>query len=164
MHIDTESPAQHRKFMHQAIALSRRKMASGAGGPFGSVIVKEGVVIARGWNRVTSSCDPTAHGEIVAIRRACKRLGAFSLEGAILYTSCEPCPMCLAAIYWARLDRVFYANTQADAAAIEFDDAFIYAELGLPIGRRKLPLIHLPDPDARAVFDEWAAKPDKVPY
>lgn len=150
--------------MREAIRLSRRMMERGAGGPFGAVVVRDGQVIARGWNRVTSTNDPTAHAEVVAIRAAARRLRRFHLEDCELYTSCEPCPMCLGAIYWARLGRVFYANTRRDAARIGFDDAFLYREFARPLRRRKLPMTQLLHAVARRVFDAWAAKPDKVPY
>jgi tRNA(Arg) A34 adenosine deaminase TadA len=153
-----------RRFMQEAIALSRYSLHSGKGGPFGAVIVKAGEVIARGHNQVTSSNDPTAHAEIVAIRNACQVLQTFQLTGCELYTSCEPCPMCLGAIYWARLDRVYYANTKADAAQIGFDDQFIYAELALPNHQRQLPLIPLMRDEAAIAFQEWADKVDKVDY
>jgi tRNA(Arg) A34 adenosine deaminase TadA len=150
--------------MRRAIALSTEKMAAGLGGPFGAIIARGGEVVARGWNQVTSANDPTAHAEIVAIREACRTLGSFSLEGCDIYTSCEPCPMCLGAIYWARLDRVYYANTRADAAAIGFDDDRIYQELQVGLGERSLPFIRLAADEARRVFDAWLAKPDKVRY
>ena len=139
-------------------------MREGAGGPFGAIIVKDGKVIAEGWNRVTSANDPTAHAEVTAIRDACETLGTFSLAGCEIYTSCEPCPMCLAAIYWARLDRIYFANTREDAAAIGFDDALIYGEVSKPIDERIIPTTRLILPEAAAVFAEWQAKPDKVAY
>jgi guanine deaminase len=154
----------HERFMRHAIRLSREKMRDGAGGPFGAVVVKDGAVIGEGWNRVTSANDPTAHAEIVAIREACRTLGSFALHGCTLYTSCEPCPMCLAAAYWARIERLFYANVRADAASIGFDDAFLYEQVALPLDRQRMPASRLLAPEARLVFDEWAAKPDKVPY
>ena len=150
--------------MRRAIALSAEKMAAGLGGPFGAIIARQGTIIASGWNQVTSTNDPTAHAEIVAIREACRAVGSFSLAGCDIYTSCEPCPMCLGAIYWARLERVYYANTRADAAAIGFDDARIYQELQVGIGERSLPFIRLAADEARRVFDAWLAKPDKVRY
>lgn len=150
--------------MRLAISLSREKMEAGEGGPFGCVIVKDGAVIAEGWNRVTSSGDPTAHAEVTAIRAACEALGSFSLAGCELYTSCEPCPMCLGAIYWARLDRVYYGNTKADAAAIGFDDAFIYDELERSISSRSLPFVALLRDEALGAFRAWDAKTDKVAY
>ena len=152
------------EFMREAIRLSREKMQRGAGGPFGAVVVREGKIIARGWNRVTSSNDPTAHAEVTAIRAACKKLNTFQLDDCELYTSCEPCPMCLAAIYWARFNKVFYANTRQDAARIEFDDELIYREVARPVSRRKIPMRQLLRPEALSVFAEWSAKPDKVRY
>jgi tRNA(Arg) A34 adenosine deaminase TadA len=150
--------------MRRAITLSREKMREDEGGPFAAVIVKDGVIVAEGWNRVTGHNDPTAHAEIVAIREACHALGTFSLEGCVIYASCEPCPMCLAAIHWARLDRVYYANSSEDAAGIGFDDARLYRELALPPDKRTLPSERLLASDALAVFREWAADPDRVPY
>ncbi|WP_372624801.1 nucleoside deaminase [Falsiroseomonas sp.] len=151
-------------FMRQAIALSRRGMEAGAGGPFGAVVVLDGRVLAEGWNQVTSTNDPTAHAEVVAIRRACAALGRFDLRGATLYTSCEPCPMCLAALYWARVNAVVFANAQADAAAIGFDDAWLYGEVAKPIEHRRLRMRRLLAAEALEVFEAWAAKPDKLPY
>lgn len=156
--------SDHERFMRQAIALSRLHMRSGAGGPFGAVIVADGKVVGEGWNRVTSTNDPTAHAEVVAIREACVRLARFDLRGTVLYTSCEPCPMCLAATYWARIDKVYYANEQADAAAINFDDAFLYRQLALPRERRSLVCEQILRDEALEVFREWDTKPDKVPY
>ncbi len=150
--------------MRRAIELSLEHMQVGAGGPFGCVVVREGEVVAEGFNRVTSSNDPTAHAEVTAIREACRALDTFSLAGCELFTSCEPCPMCLGAIYLARLDRVYYANTKADAAAVGFDDAFIYDELELPIGGRKVPFVPLLREEALAVFRAWDAKEDKIRY
>src|SRR5690348_6993442 len=137
--------------MRRAIALSAEKMAAGCGGPFGAIIARGGEVIASGWNQVTSANDPTAHAEIVAIREACRTLDSFSLTGCEIYTSCEPCPMCLGAIYWARLDRVYYANTRADAAAIGFDDARIYQEFQAGIDDRLVPLIRFGSEEANLV-------------
>ena len=151
-------------FMRRAIDISSEKMRKGFGGPFGAVIVKDGQIVAEGFNQVTSAGDPTAHAEVVAIRAACAALGDYSLEGCELYSSCEPCPMCLGAIYWARLDRVYYANDRADAAAIGFDDDHLYREFTKPMPDRELPFIHLPLKEARAVFQEWVDKLDKVPY
>ncbi|HSK38509.1 MAG TPA: nucleoside deaminase [Arenibaculum sp.] len=155
---------EHERFMRRAIGLSREKMQDGVGGPFGAVVVRDGEIVGEGWNQVTSANDPTAHAEVVAIRDACGRLATFSLRGCVIYTSCEPCPMCLSAIYWARLDAIYYANTQKDAAAIGFDDAFLYREVALPAERRTLSGIRLLGDEARAVFEEWAAKPDRIPY
>ena len=145
--------------MRHAVRLSAERMREGAGGPFGAIVVKDGRVIAEGWNRVTSENDPTAHAEVTAIRRACEALQSFSLRGCDIYTSCEPCPMCLAAIYWARLDRVFFANSRDDAARIGFDDALIYAEVSKPVEHRIIPTVKVPLPEAEAVFAEWQAKP-----
>ena len=150
--------------MRAAIALSRKKMRANCGGPFGAVIVRGGKIIARGWNRVTTANDPTAHAEITAIRAACRKLGTFWLNDCELYTSCEPCPMCLAAIYWARLKKVFYASTRQDAARIHFDDAWIYREVAQPIARRKISMHQLLRIEALPVFAEWHAKSDKVRY
>jgi tRNA(Arg) A34 adenosine deaminase TadA len=151
-------------FMRAAIAASRHGMAGGAGGPFGAVVVMEGRVIAEGWNQVTSTNDPTAHAEVVAIRRACTALGRFDLRGATVYTSCEPCPMCLAALYWSRCDAVVYGNDRFQAAAIGFDDELLYVEIPKPIEARALPMRRLLAAEALEVFAEWAAKPDKVAY
>jgi len=152
------------EFMRRAIEISARTMRAYEGGPFGALIVRDGRVLAEGHNRVTSSNDPTAHAEVVAIRNACKALGAYALEGAVIYTSCEPCPMCLAAIYWARLERIFYANTRADAAAIGFDDDFLYREIALPLHERTIPAQRLLGGEALAVFHEWIDLPDRTPY
>lgn len=151
-------------FMREAIRLSLRMMRRGAGGPFGAVVVCKGKVVGRGWNQVTSSNDPTAHAEIEAIRQACRRLKTFQLDQCDLYTSCEPCPMCLSAIYWARLRRVFYGNTREDAARIAFDDDFIYREVVLPMRQRKLVMRQLLRQEALQAFTEWEQKPDKVTY
>jgi len=150
--------------MREAIDLSMRRMRRGAGGPFGAVVIRRGEVIARGWNRVTSSNDPTAHAEIVAIRGACRRLETFHLGDCDLYTSCEPCPMCLSAIYWAHVRKVFYGATRDDAAAIDFDDDFIYREIARPVGRRRVRMKQLMRAEALEAFDEWKRKEDKVPY
>jgi guanine deaminase len=162
----TEAPtsADDRKFLLRAIELSRERMEAGLGGPFGAVIVRDGVIIAEGWNEVTSSCDPTAHAEVTAIRRACTAVGDFSLRGATLYSSCEPCPMCLAATYWARVDRLVYANTRTQAAAIGFDDEFLYGEMPKDPAERSLPTNHLPLSEAEHVFDLWSRKIDKIAY
>lgn len=155
---------QHDKYIQAAVELSREHMQNGEGGPFGCIIVKDGIVVGRGWNGVLSKNDPTAHAEVMAIRDACKNLGTFQLNGCDLYTSCEPCPMCLGAIYWARPDRVFYANTKADAAAIGFDDSFIYDELKLPMQDRKIPMIAMDKTEAYKVFQLWSEKADKQKY
>lgn len=154
----------HDDFMRRAIALSREGMDGGQGGPFGAVIVHGGRIVGEGQNRVTSSHDPTAHAEVVAIRAACAALGRFDLRGCVVYTSCEPCPMCLAALYWARVDRVYYGNDRADAARIGFDDAFLYREVALPPEERQLPMQRLLANEARAPFDAWLVKPDRIPY
>ena len=151
-------------FMRRAIALSREGMERGEGGPFGAVVVADGALVGEGHNRVVATLDPTAHAEVVAIRGACARLGRFDLSGCEIYTSCEPCPMCLAAVYWARLDRIWYANGRDDAARIGFDDALIYREVALPIGARQLPMERLLAAEARDVFDRWLAKADRTPY
>lgn len=149
--------------MRKAIELSIENVAAG-GGPFGAVIARNGEIIATGVNRVTSSCDPTAHAEVSAIRAAAKALGTFDLSGCEIYTSCEPCPMCLGAIYWAHLDRMYYGNNKQDAAAIGFDDAFIYEELDLkPEDRRLQSQVLLPE-EAIQAFKDWQQKEDKVEY
>ena len=152
------------KFMHEAIALSFRAMRSGAGGPFGAIVVKDGKIIAKGMNKVTANNDPTAHAEIVAIREACEVLQTFQLNGCEIYTSCEPCPMCLGAIYWSRPDKVYFANTKKDAANAGFDDQFIYEEINLHPGDRKFICEQLCRTDALKAFDEWKTKTDKVNY
>ena len=152
------------QFLKEAVRLSREKMLAGLGGPFGAVVVKEGEIIARGYNCVTSLNDPTAHAEIVAIRNACAKLESFQLTGCDLYTSCEPCPMCLGAIYWARPRRVIYANTKEDVQAIGFDDLFIYEEIAKPPKERSIPMIHIPLEEAKEVFQLWVEKPDKILY
>lgn len=152
------------KFMREAIRLSVEKMRAGIGGPFGAVVVKDGEIIARGFNKVTSTNDPTAHAEVVAIREACEKLGTFQLDDCEIYTSCEPCPMCMGAIYWARPNKVYYGNTKADAAKINFDDQFIYDELDLPMNKRKLTMIPLLRDEALEAFKEWEEKSDKINY
>ncbi|MFD2786376.1 nucleoside deaminase [Hymenobacter rubripertinctus] len=151
-------------FMREAIRLSIEKMQAGHGGPFGAVVVKEGQIIARGFNQVTSTNDPTCHAEVDAIRKACAALGTFQLADCDLYTSCEPCPMCLGAIYWARPRRVFYGNTKQDAAAIGFDDQFIYEELEKPLDQRQLPMRELLREEALAGFQAWQAKESRLDY
>ncbi len=152
------------KFLEKAIKLSRQGMKGGKGGPFGCIVVKGNEIVGQGCNEVTSSNDPTAHAEVVAIRDACTKLGTFQLTGCEIYTSCEPCPMCLGAIYWARPDRVIYANTREEAAAIEFDDDFIYKEINLPFADRAIPFVHHPHPDAQKVFREWKEWEGKKKY
>src|SRR5260221_8031311 len=139
-------------------------MRGNHGGRCGAVVVRKGKIVGRGWNRVTSTNDPTAHAEISAIRDACRKLKTFQLDDCELYTSCEPCPMCLAAIYWARMGKIFYANTRKDAARIEFDDDLIYREVSRPISGRKIPMKQLLRKDALKVFAEWKSKPDKIHY
>jgi len=152
------------KFMKEAIRLSIENVKSGSGGPFGAIVVKDGKVIARGTNRVTATNDPTAHAEVVAIREACSALKSFQLDGCDLYASCEPCPMCLGAIYWARPSRVFYANTKADAAAAGFDDSFIYDELPRPLSQRKIPMTQLLHDEAIGAFKAWRKSEKKIQY
>jgi tRNA(Arg) A34 adenosine deaminase TadA len=151
-------------FMEKAIALATENVTSGRGGPFAAVIVQGGEIVGSGTNQVTATNDPTAHGEIVAIRNACAALGTFQLHRCQIYSSCEPCPMCLAAIYWARCDAIFYGSTAADAAAAGFDDAFLYEELKRPIGQRKIPTVNLLPEKAISSFDAWRAQADKIDY
>jgi tRNA(Arg) A34 adenosine deaminase TadA len=157
-------PIMSAEFMRRAIALALENVRSGQGGPFGAVIVKEGRVIAEGANRVTSSNDPTAHAEIVAIREACRVLRDFQLTGCDLYTTCEPCPMCLGAIYWARPAHVFFAGAAADAAAAGFDDAFIYEEIQRLPASRRIPMAQLLRDESLAIFSAWKQQPGKTPY
>ncbi len=152
------------EFMQRAIELSRKNMRDGAGGPFGAVVVKDGKIIGEGWNKVTSANDPTAHAEVTAIRDACSNVKNFSLDGAEIYTSCEPCPMCLSAIYWSRISKIYYGNTRKDAANIQFDDDFLYQEIPKDIKDRKVPMIQCGHTEALEVFKEWQHKVDKVPY
>jgi tRNA(Arg) A34 adenosine deaminase TadA len=152
------------KFMLEAIRLSVDNVVEGKGGPFGAVIVKDGKIIARGINQVTTSNDPTAHAEVVAIREACKILNSFQLDGCEIYTSCEPCPMCLGAIYWARPDKLFYANSKEDAANIQFDDQFIYEEIAKPVEERKLFTRQILRQEALEAFDKWAKSTTKIEY
>ncbi len=155
------SAEQH---MRRAIALSRRNIGRPDGGPFGAVIVKDGQIIGEGTNQVTGSNDPTAHAEMVAIRAAAARLGSFRLKGCEIYTSCEPCPMCLAAVYWARLDRIWYGNNRKDAATIGFDDEFLYRELALPMPKRSLPIQQLLQAEAKDAFTDWFSDATRVSY
>lgn len=152
------------KFMQVAIDLAREGMQDGKGGPFGCIIVKQDIIIGKGYNSVTAYNDPTAHAEVVAIRNACNSLKHFQLTDCELYTSCEPCPMCLGAIYWARPAIVYFANTRQEATAIGFDDSFIYDELNIAVEKRAIKTIRLQMPDAIKVFEEWARKPDKIVY
>ncbi len=149
--------------MKRAIELSKNNIAHG-GGPFGAVIVKDGKIIGEGFNKVTANNDPTAHAEVEAIREACKNISNFDLNGAEIYTSCEPCPMCLSAIYWARLSKVYFANTKKDAAAIEFDDDFIYTEIPKPIEQRKISMVQMMRPEALEVFKAWQTSTVKIKY
>ena len=151
------------KFMLRAIALSIESVKTG-GGPFGSIIVKDDKIISEGFNKVTSTNDPTAHGEIVAIRDACKKLNNFNLKGSELYSTCEPCPMCLSAIYWARIDKIYYANTREDARKIDFDDSLIYSEFKKNINERKIPMIQMMRSEALKAFELWDKKTNKVKY
>lgn len=151
-------------FMREAIRLSVENVKSGRGGPFGAVIVKNNEIIARGVNAVTAENDPTAHAEVVAIREACKKMGTYQLEGCEIYTSCEPCPMCLGAIYWARPSKLYYGNTKADAATIDFDDHFIYDELELPLEKRKLKAFQLLPEEAKTAFELWKQSIIKIQY
>lgn len=153
-----------KKFMEAAVELSAKAITENAGGPFGCVVIKAGKIIAFGNNKVTVNNDPTAHAEVVAIREACKALNTFQLTGCEIYTSCEPCPMCLGAIYWARPDVVYFANTKADAANIGFDDAFIYDEINIEPEERTIKMIHVPDNSALRVFIQWQNKSDKTEY
>ena len=150
--------------MREAIRLSLIKMRGNHGGPFGAVVVRNGKIVGRGWNQVTSTNDPTAHAEMVAIRDACKRLKTFQLDDCELYTSCEPCPMCLSAIYWARFQKVYYGNTRKDAQRIDFDDDLIYEEVATPIAQRKIPMKQLLRPEALVAFAAWSKKMDRVRY
>lgn len=156
-------PAEPR-FMELAIALATENVQTGAGGPFGAVIVKDGEVVATGANCVTARNDPTAHAEVTAIRNACKALGSFQLEGCEIYTSCEPCPMCLGAIYWARPAAVYFANTHLDAADAGFDDSFIYQEIALPPEKRSVPMIRMLVPHARDHFEAWKKSQARIKY
>jgi len=150
--------------MARAIELAIENARSGRGGPFGALVVKDGAILAEGTNRVTSANDPTAHAEIVAIRAACAKLGVFQLNGFDLYASCEPCPMCLGAIYWARPARVYFAGTAADASRVGFDDSLIYRELPLPPQHRSIPMVQMMREEALEAFRVWEEKPNKVPY
>ena len=156
--------SEHEKFMQMAIKLSAQNVTEGLGGPFGAVIASGSELIAASANTVVPTNDPTAHAEISAIRLACQNLNTFNLEGCVIYTSCEPCPMCLGAIYWARLDKIYYANTKADAAAIGFDDDHIYEELGKPMNDRKLPFVQLMRDEALQAFKQWENSEAKTNY
>jgi len=153
----------NKEFMKRAIELSVESVNKG-GGPFGSVVIKNDKIIAEGSNKVTSTKDPTAHGEIVAIREACKKLNNFNLKGCELYSTCEPCPMCLSAIYWARIDKIYYANTREDAKKIDFDDSLIYSEFNKNINKRKIPMVQIMRNEALKAFELWDKKTDKTKY
>ncbi|WP_417886262.1 nucleoside deaminase [Zunongwangia sp.] len=155
---------EDKKFMRRAIKLAEEGMNTGAGGPFGAVVVKDGKIIAEGWNVVTSTNDPTGHAEITAIRRACENLNTFQLEDCVLYTSCEPCPMCLGAIYWARPKKVYYALNHNDAAKIGFDDGFIYKELDKEMKEREIPFENIIRDEALPVFEKWDEKENRIDY
>lgn len=159
-------PKANPQLLRRTIELAGERMRGGHGGPFGALVARGDEVISEGWNRVTSTNDPTAHAEIVALRRAGEKLGRFHLQGCVLYSSCEPCPMCLAAAYWAKVDAIFFAATRADAAQAGFVDEYLYEEVCKPIEARALPMEHLAElqPEARRYFQEWLAKEDKVDY
>jgi len=159
-----ENNQQHEKFMRMAIELSEYNVKNNHGGPFGAVIVKDGMVVARSGNRVVPDNDPTAHAEVSAIRLACKELQTYNLEGCEIYTSCEPCPMCLSAIYWAHLDKIYYANDKIDAAAIGFDDKFIYDEIACEMQNRKIPVVQLLRDEAQGAFKLWQTSETKTHY
>jgi guanine deaminase len=160
----TERSHMDNAFMARAIQLSVDNVRTGGGGPFGTVIVKEGIVVAEAANQVTAANDPTAHAEVLAIRQACQRFRCFELRGCDLYTSCEPCPMCLGAIYWARIDKVYFGNLAADAAKIGFDDSAIYAEITQPHAQREIPMIQMMREEALAAFRAWVQHPGKIRY
>jgi tRNA(Arg) A34 adenosine deaminase TadA len=151
-------------FMRRAVELALEKMRQNGDGPFGAVVVRDDEVIAEGWNQVTATNDPTAHAEIVALRRACAALGRFELPDCEIFANCEPCPMCLGAIYWARLQRIYYANDREDAARIGFDDRHIYGEVSKPIEQGAIPAVRVLGQEALVAFDKWLKKPDKTPY
>ncbi|HEX5433708.1 MAG TPA: nucleoside deaminase [Candidatus Angelobacter sp.] len=155
---------EQEQWIERVIELAIENVRSGQGGPFASVVVREGVILAEGTNLVTSSNDPCAHAEIVAIRRACQKLGRFELRGCEIYSSCEPCPMCLGAIYWARLDRLYFAAAKEDAAKAGFDDSFIYQEFARPLDERKIPMVRVINHKALDAFRAWEQQPNKVPY
>lgn len=160
----SDSPPSSEVFMQEAIRLSIDKMRAGEGGPFGAVVVVRGEIIGRGWNRVTSSNDPTAHAEVVAIREACQHLRTFRLDDCEIYASCEPCPMCLSAIYWARLSRLHFAATRQDAADAGFDDELLYREIPLSVEKRQLPTVQVMRELAVVAFEEWNGKADRIAY
>jgi len=155
---------KHSQFLRRAIQLAVDNVRSGRGGPFGAIVVKDDLIIGEGANSVTAANDPTAHAEVVAIRNACQSLSSFQLDGCDLYTSCEPCPMCMGAIYWARPLKVYFGNTHADAAKVGFDDSFIYDQLRLAVFEREIPLIPFMREEALAAFEEWQKKTDRINY
>lgn len=159
-----ENKEQHEEFMRMAIELSVKNVNQSIGGPFGAVIVKDGKVIAGSANKVTSTNDPTAHAEVSAIRLACTALNTFDLNGCVVYTSCEPCPMCLGAIYWAKIETIYYANTKADAESIGFSDKFIYEELDKPMEKRTLPVVQMMRDEAMQAFKLWETSPMRIEY
>lgn len=156
--------SNHKEFMSEAVKAALKGIQNDDGGPFGCVVVKDGKIVGKGHNLVTSTNDPTAHGEITAIRDACKNLNSFQLDGCIIYTSCEPCPMCLGAIYWSRAEKVYYGCNQKDAAAVGFDDEFIYKEIDIKKEKRKIPFIQIEREIAKKPFDEWVKKENKIDY
>lgn len=160
----TSSGSEHLTHLLRAVELAQQGVASGEGGPFGALVVRDGEVLGEGWNRVVGTTDPTAHAEVTAIRAACERIGSFQLTGAVVYASCEPCPMCLGAVYWARPTALYYAATRHDAAAVGFSDALIYDEIGLAPGERSLPFRQLEVPGATEVFRAWRDVPGRVDY
>jgi guanine deaminase len=155
---------QDKSFMRRAIELAQNGIENDAGGPFGAIIVKDGVIIGEGWNQVTSTNDPTAHAEVMAIRKACQYLGSFQLEDCVIYTSCEPCPMCLGAIYWARPAKMFFGCTRQDAAKVGFDDEFIYEEISSDFTERRIETVNFLRQEALSVFKIWSDKTDKTSY
>lgn len=163
-HLDMENKEQHEAFMRMAVELSVKNVSECVGGPFGAVIVKDGKLVAKSANQVTTTNDPTAHAEVSAIRLACTALNTFDLSGCVIYTSCEPCPMCLGAIYWSRIETIYYANTKADAADIGFDDKFIYEELDKPMEHRTLPVVQMLRDEAMEAFRLWETSPLRIDY
>ncbi|NNG36998.1 nucleoside deaminase [Nakamurella aerolata] len=161
---DAVSDGEHLEYLRRAVALAEQGVASGVGGPFGAVVVRDGEVLGEGWNQVTADNDPTAHAEVVAIRRACAAIGDFQLTGAAVYSSCEPCPMCLGALYWSRPAAVFFAASRDDAAAAGFDDSLIYQQLSLPLAQRSLPIRQLALPGAGAPFARWTSDQERTRY
>ena len=164
MEKETKEEHAHKKFMRLAIALSEQNVSESLGGPFGAVVVKDGKIVAKSGNKVTTTNDPTAHAEVSAIRMACKKLKTFDLNGCVIYTSCEPCPMCLSAIYWSRINIIYYANTKADAAQVGFDDQFIYEELDKPMEKRIIPVNQLLREEAQQAFKLWEKSGIKIEY